>query len=222
MNALTASTKSRMIGGQRVAPRLQTSCLRRSGAPSCLRSSTSTAARAAAAPLGASRALFNGARIQGSRSSRSSKIASRGIRLVLLAAKRSVGDLSEADLKGKKVRFSRTNRSHVAIHHADFTSVVVVVVPSAPTPRMHFAQVFVRADLNVPLDGDCNITDDTRIRAAVPTLKYLLDKGAKVLLTSHLGRPKDGPEDKFRLNPVVPRLSEYLGKEVAKNLHCAG
>jgi len=184
MNALTASTKSRMIGGQRVAPRLQTSCLRRSGAPSCLRSSTRTAARAAAAPLGASRALFNGARIQGSRSSRSSKIASRGIRLVLLAAKRSVGDLSEADLKGKKV--------------------------------------FVRADLNVPLDGDCNITDDTRIRAAVPTLKYLLDKGAKVLLTSHLGRPKDGPEDKFRLNPVVPRLSEYLGKEVAKADDCIG
>ena len=221
MNALTASTKSRMIGGQRVAPRLQTSCLRRSGAPSCLRSSTRTAARAAAAPLGASRALFNGARIQGSRSSRSSKIASRGIRLVLLAAKRSVGDLSEADLKGKKVRFSRTNRSHVAIHHADFSS-VVVVVPSPPTPRMHFAQVFVRADLNVPLDGDCNITDDTRIRAAVPTLKYLLDKGAKVLLTSHLGRPKDGPEDKFRLNPVVPRLSEYLGKEVAKADDCIG
>jgi len=75
-------------------------------------------------------------------------------------------------------------------------------------------RVFVRADLNVPLDGDLNISDDTRIRAAVPTIKYLVDNGAKVLLTSHLGRPKDGPEDKFRLNPVVPRLSELLGAEV--------
>jgi len=108
----------------------------------------------------------------------------RGAKLIVEAAKRSVGDLSEADLKGKKV--------------------------------------FVRADLNVPLDGDCNITDDTRIRAAVPTLKYLLDKGAKVLLTSHLGRPKDGPEDKFRLNPVVPRLSELLGMEVGKVDDCIG
>merc|ERR1719277_1224635 len=116
--------------------------------------------------------------------SRNNKIVSRGMQLVVEAAKRSVGDLTEADLKGKKV--------------------------------------FVRADLNVPLDGEQNITDDTRIRAAVPTLKYLMDKGAKVLLTSHLGRPKDGPEDKFRLNPVVPRLSELLGKEVGKVDDCVG
>jgi len=83
-------------------------------------------------------------------------------------------------------------------------------------------RVFVRADLNVPLDGDLNISDDTRIRAAVPTIKYLVDNGAKVLLTSHLGRPKDGPEDKFRLNPVVPRLSELLGAEVKKVDDCVG
>merc|ERR1719181_36900 len=51
-------------------------------------------------------------------------------------------------------------------------------------------KVFVRADLNVPLDGDLNISDDTRVRAAIPTLKYLVENGAKVLLTSHLGRPK--------------------------------
>lgn len=157
--------------------------------------------------------------------------------LVVQAAKKSVGDLSKADLEGKAV--------------------------------------FVRADLNVPLDKELNITDDTRIRAAVPTLKYLLDNGAKVLLTSHLvrrsgglgtgaigfseaqeqpgcagerplgladapqepepersepaspaltanpppppasqGRPKSGPEDKFRLTPVAPRLQELLGKPV--------
>ena len=83
--------------------------------------------------------------------------------------------------------------------------------------------VLVRADLNVPLDKDLKITDDTRIRAAIPTLKYLVDNGAKVLLTSHLGRPKDGPEDKFRLNPVVPRLQELLkGTKVSKVDDCIG
>lgn len=82
-------------------------------------------------------------------------------------------------------------------------------------------RVFVRADLNVPLDGT-RITDDTRIRAAIPTLKYLTDNGAKVLLTSHLGRPKEGPEDKYRLTPVVGRLSELLGTEVKKVDDCIG
>ena len=67
-----------------------------------------------------------------------------------------------------------------------------------------------------------NITDDTRIRAAVPTLKYLADNGAKVVLTSHLGRPKSGPEDKFRLTPIVPRLTELLGKAVLKADDCIG
>jgi phosphoglycerate kinase len=76
--------------------------------------------------------------------------------------------------------------------------------------------------LQVPLDGDLNITDDTRIRAAIPTLKYLSDNGAKVVLTSHLGRPKSGPEDKFRLTPLVPRLSELLGKPVVKADDCIG
>jgi phosphoglycerate kinase len=83
-------------------------------------------------------------------------------------------------------------------------------------------RVLVRADLNVPLDKDQNITDDTRIRAAIPTLKYLVENGAKILLTSHLGRPKNGPEDKFRLTPVVPRLSELLGTKVEKVDDCIG
>jgi len=76
--------------------------------------------------------------------------------------------------------------------------------------------------LQVPLDGDLNISDDTRIRAAVPTLKYLCENGAKVVLTSHLGRPKNGPEDKFRLTPIVPRLQELLGKKVVKADDCIG
>lgn len=82
-------------------------------------------------------------------------------------------------------------------------------------------RVLVRADLNVPLK-DGVIMDDTRIRAAIPTLKYLIDNGARVLLTSHLGRPKDGPEDKFRLTPVVPRLSELLGSPVKSVDDCIG
>ncbi|XP_050896207.1 phosphoglycerate kinase, chloroplastic [Lathyrus oleraceus] len=74
-------------------------------------------------------------------------------------------------------------------------------------------RVFVRVDLNVPLDDNLNITDDTRIRAAIPTIKYLTGYGAKVILSSHLGRPK-GVTPKYSLKPLVPRLSELLGSEV--------
>ncbi|CAI5496656.1 unnamed protein product [Closterium sp. Naga37s-1] len=81
-------------------------------------------------------------------------------------------------------------------------------------------RVFVRADLNVPLARD-TITDDTRIRAAIPTIKYLTEKGAKVLLATHLGRPK-GVTEKYRLTPLVPRLSELLGQEVKKVDDCIG
>merc|ERR1711871_1825553 len=98
-------------------------------------------------------------------------------------AKKSVGDLSDADLKGKKV--------------------------------------LVRCDLNVPLKEGI-ITDDTRIRGSIPTIEYLVSKGAKVLLSSHLGRPKEGPEPKFSLAPVAPRLSELLGKEVKLLSDCIG
>uniref|UniRef100_A0A7N0TIJ7 Phosphoglycerate kinase n=1 Tax=Kalanchoe fedtschenkoi TaxID=63787 RepID=A0A7N0TIJ7_KALFE len=102
---------------------------------------------------------------------------------VISMAKKSVGDLTAADLKGKRV--------------------------------------FVRADLNVPLDGEQNITDDTRIRAAVPTIKYLINNGAKVILSSHLGRPK-GVTPKYSLAPLVPRLSELLGIQVTKADDCIG
>jgi phosphoglycerate kinase len=75
-------------------------------------------------------------------------------------------------------------------------------------------RVLVRVDFNVPLDGD-KITDDTRIRAAVPTLKFILDQKPKsVLLMSHLGRPKGGPEPKYSLKPVVSALSALLGVDV--------
>jgi len=70
--------------------------------------------------------------------------------------------------------------------------------------------------------GGKTITDDTRIRASIPTIEYLKKNGAKVLLSSHLGRPKDGPEDKFSLGPVAPRLSELLGTEVKLAPDCIG
>ncbi|CAI0555488.1 unnamed protein product [Linum tenue] len=116
-------------------------------------------------------------------SSSSSSRAKSHRGLVVSAVKKSVGDLSAADLKGKKV--------------------------------------FVRADLNVPLDDNQNITDDTRIRAAIPTIKHLMQNGAKVILSSHLGRPK-GVTPKFSLAPLVPRLSELLGIEVVKAEDCIG
>jgi phosphoglycerate kinase len=78
-------------------------------------------------------------------------------------------------------------------------------------------RVLMRVDFNVPQNPDTQeITDDTRIRAALPTIQYLLDQGAKVVLMSHLGRPDGQIVDKFRLTPVGKRLSELLGRPVKK------
>lgn len=75
-------------------------------------------------------------------------------------------------------------------------------------------KALVRVDFNVPQDDDGNITDDTRISAALPTINYLLEKGAKVVLMSHLGRPKGKFDMKYTLKPVAERLSQYIGKPV--------
>lgn len=78
-------------------------------------------------------------------------------------------------------------------------------------------KVLMRADFNVPLDENGNITDDTRIIAALPTIMYILEQGAALILMSHLGRPKDEPDPKYSLEPVAKKLSEVLGKPVIFN-----
>lgn len=100
-----------------------------------------------------------------------------------MEAKKSISDLTDAELKGKKV--------------------------------------LIRCDVNVPLDGK-TITDDTRIRSSVPTIEYLVGKGAIVTVCSHLGRPKGGPEDKFSLGPCAVRMGELLGKPVTLAPDCIG
>ncbi|MCT4665736.1 MAG: phosphoglycerate kinase [Flavobacteriales bacterium] len=84
------------------------------------------------------------------------------------------------------------------IHHFDFQN----------------KKALVRVDFNVPLNADFQITDDTRIQAALPTIKKILSDGGSVVLMSHLGRPKSGPEEKFSLKHIVAHLSKELGTEV--------
>ena len=83
-------------------------------------------------------------------------------------------------------------------------------------------KVLVRADFNVPLDDNGNITDDTRIKAALPTIKDLTGKGGKVILCSHMGRPKGEVKEELRLTTVAKRLSQLLGQEVIKTDDCVG
>ena len=83
-------------------------------------------------------------------------------------------------------------------------------------------KVFVRADFNVPLDENQNITNDKRIRATLPTIEYLLKQGAAVILASHLGRPKGKIVPEMSTKPVAARLSELLGKPVAFATDCVG
>jgi len=82
-------------------------------------------------------------------------------------------------------------------------------------------RVLVRVDFNVPMDELGNIEDDTRIRASLPTIEYLLDAKAKIILMSHLGRPK-GRDERFSLMPVAKRLSRYINREVKMLSDCVG
>jgi|APFre7841882724_1041349.scaffolds.fasta_scaffold14959_3 phosphoglycerate kinase len=83
-------------------------------------------------------------------------------------------------------------------------------------------RVFIRADFNVPLDNNLMITDDRRIRSTLPTINYAIDEGAKVILSSHLGRPKGKADPRFSLAPVAKRLQRLLNKEVLFAPDCIG
>jgi phosphoglycerate kinase len=83
-------------------------------------------------------------------------------------------------------------------------------------------KLFIRVDFNVPMDENGRVTDDARIRAALPTIRHALEQNAKIILASHLGRPKGKPEAKYSLGPVARRLGELLQKEVTLAPDCIG
>src|SRR6187551_1085772 len=87
-------------------------------------------------------------------------------------------------------------------------------IPSHKDLDVDNRRVFVRVDFNVPLDKDGTVRDDTRIRASLPTLTNLLARGAKLVIASHLGRPKGGFDPKAAMEPVAERLAELLSTEV--------
>lgn len=83
-------------------------------------------------------------------------------------------------------------------------------------------KALIRVDFNVPLNGELKVTDETRIKAAIPTIKKILKDGGSCILMSHLGRPKTGPEDKFSLKHIIPNLNEKLGVSVKFADDCVG
>lgn len=93
---------------------------------------------------------------------------------------------------------------------------------SIETADFYGKKVLIRVDFNVPLDANLQVSDDTRIRAAIPTIQKVLAGGGAVILMSHLGRPKTGPEDKFSLKHICGKVSELVGKPIAFAADCIG
>ena len=83
-------------------------------------------------------------------------------------------------------------------------------------------RVLMRVDFNVPLDDQCRITDARRIESALPSIRSVIDRGGRLILMSHLGRPKGEPDAKFSLRPCAQRLGELLGKKVVMAESCVG
>ena len=105
---------------------------------------------------------------------------------------------------------------HVPILYIERMSYYMSMKNKMAISDIYFAgrRIIARVDFNVPLDKDGNITDDNRIVGALPTIKYMVENDAKVILVSHLGRPKNGPEAKYSMKPAAERLSQLLGKPV--------
>lgn len=91
-----------------------------------------------------------------------------------------------------------------------------------PKDQLKGKKVLVRVDFNVPLNEKREVTDDTRIVMSLPTIRFLLEQGARVILVSHLGRPKGGPKDELKMNPVALKLEQLLGYKVQKADDCIG
>jgi len=91
-----------------------------------------------------------------------------------------------------------------------------------PKDQLKGKKVLVRVDFNVPLNEKREVTDDTRIVMSLPTIRFLIEQGAKVILVSHLGRPKGGPKDELRMDPVAQKLEQLLGRKVQKANDCIG
>jgi phosphoglycerate kinase len=149
------------------------------------------------------------------RSSNSQNAKKKQFALRIVAEAQKTETLSPTSLLGEEGKSDIDS-------HASKASDRKLSIGDVPKEEFKGKVVFVRADLNVPLDDKQNIGDDTRIRASIPTIEYLLAAGAKVVLASHLGRPKKGPEAKFSLKPVGARLGEYLKRTVPVAPDCIG
>ena len=113
---------------------------------------------------------------------------------------------------------------HPLIFNQNFNFAGIIIKDMKNIDNYNFTnkKALIRVDFNVPLDADLNITDNTRIKAAVPTIKKVLAGGGSVVLMSHLGRPKSGYEAKFSLSSIVAEVSNLVGCEVKFATDCIG
>jgi len=102
------------------------------------------------------------------------------------------------------------------------TAEIVSTIPTVRQAQLAGKTVLIRVDFNVPLDDQQRITDDRRMRASLPTLQYILDQGAALVIMTHLGRPKNGPEDKYSTRHLQDHLAELLGRSVIFVSDCLG
>jgi phosphoglycerate kinase len=109
-----------------------------------------------------------------------------------------------------------------SLHHAIKENLNVYDKLTIQDVDVRGKKVFVRVDFNVPVDKHANITDDSRIRAVLPTINYLLDEGAAIILASHMGRPKGEVKEEFSLAPIAKRLQRLLSKEIILAPDCVG